>query len=104
MSKLISRELLALYNEGQVAPIKESMVTLTNTMTQLNDIVLASQSSITTLRQAVKNLEDNALPVDTALDSMSENPVQNKAISEALSGASPQYELVTAEDVADWFQ
>lgn len=61
-----------------------------------------AESAITTLQTAVRNLEDSALPVDTALSATSVNPVQNKAISEALNNTS-SYTLVTTAEAEAWF-
>ena len=99
-----------------------------NTAIQGNTTAItAAQSSITTLRAAVENLEANALTVDTALSDTSENPVQNKAVSSAITTINTaianiqanayddsaldarvtalenQYEPVTASDVESWF-
>ena len=52
---------------------------------------------------AVQNLEDNALQVDTALSTTSENPVQNKAVKAAIDEVAALYELVSATDAEGWF-
>ena len=91
-NKLITLQGLDYFNKNVAAPHQSSITMLAEAMSLISqwvtdaegklEAVKSIQSSITTIYTAIQNLEENALPVDTALSDSSENPVQNKAIKE----------------------